>query len=427
MSTHSTTVKEQKVSPLANLNAEALANLILENKKIHDDFFDISYARALTCKVLHLINEVYFRPVFVGFDDMPNRKDTKYPVIFASNHSGMAFPWDAIIFKSAIFEKQNYQLNKVVRALIAPVLSHNRLMNPFMIDHFWKRVGGVDATFLNFETMMHNPDTNLLIYPEGIAGIGKGFNRKYQLQQLATSFVRISLKYRADIQPFATINAEYINPYTYSFSVINKQSAKMGISFLPIGVLTIFLLFQPWLFYYAWPAKLTFIRGQRIKPYEWLDKPFEEMTEEDIQLVRDRIHDQMQTELTEAVVKHGQVRFNIKELFRKMWTHKQLFPFYLPFGWPLLFREFERQYSNNKGKQLDDIQLNLGWGAFFRLLYHNPVTICYFIPILGWIPLAIMGFRKPKPYGAQQTRSGKVAILLAFLLVLGIIGWIGIG
>jgi len=252
--------KLEKVSPSAYLNEKDTNNLVYENEKVYDELFDVEYAKALTRNILYFINEIYFRPIFIGFDEMPDRRDTKQPIIFVSNHSGMAFPWDAVIFKSALFEKENYQKYKVVRALIAPVLSEKLLMNPFMVDNLLKKVGGVDATYRNFETMMSYPDSHLLIYPEGILGIGKGFNNKYQLQRLATSFVRMSLKYKADVQPFSTINGEYINPYTYSFDAINKQSAKLGIPFIPVGVLTIFLLFQPWLFYYAWPAKLTFVR-----------------------------------------------------------------------------------------------------------------------------------------------------------------------
>ncbi len=40
-----------------------------------------------------------------------------------------------------------------------------------------------------------------MLYPEGVPGIGKGFNRKYQLQRLATSMVRLGLQHGTDIMP----------------------------------------------------------------------------------------------------------------------------------------------------------------------------------------------------------------------------------
>ncbi|MEJ7660998.1 MAG: hypothetical protein WKG07_15955 [Hymenobacter sp.] len=123
------------------------------------------------------------------------------------------------------------------RPLSAPLLSQTDLMNPYLIKDFWKKCGCVDATTLNFETMMYYQEHNLMLYPEGVPGIGKGFNRKYELQRLATSMLRLSLQHGTDIVPFYTINAEYLNPYAYSFEWINRLTQKIGIPFLPITLL----------------------------------------------------------------------------------------------------------------------------------------------------------------------------------------------
>ncbi|MBK8396424.1 MAG: 1-acyl-sn-glycerol-3-phosphate acyltransferase [Leptospiraceae bacterium] len=77
---------------------------------------------------------------------------------------------------------------------------------------FWKRVGGVDATLDNFDSMMKLKESNVLIFPEGIAGIGKGFDKRYQLQQFSSSFIRMAIKYKTDIIPVSVVNGEYINP-----------------------------------------------------------------------------------------------------------------------------------------------------------------------------------------------------------------------
>jgi hypothetical protein len=115
-------------------------------------------------------------------------------------------------------------------------------MNPFTIPNLWKRVGGIDATFLNFETMMYYKDHNILVYPEGVPGIGKGFDKKYQLQEFKTSFLRMSVKYKTDIIGISTINGEYINPWAYSSKFINRMMNKIGIPFLPLGFITPFIL-----------------------------------------------------------------------------------------------------------------------------------------------------------------------------------------
>ena len=54
----------------------------------------------------------YFRTEFVGFDANEQRVHPDRPLIYASNHSGMAFPWDAIIFASQTLKAQNYELKK---------------------------------------------------------------------------------------------------------------------------------------------------------------------------------------------------------------------------------------------------------------------------------------------------------------------------
>jgi len=375
------------------LSEEEQAIEIAENKQIQDEYFEVEYAKALMREVLEPVDQLYFRSEFINFDELPERNQADHPLIYISNHSGMAFPWDAIMFTGGLYKRNDYRLAKVTRPLSAPILSQSDLMNPYLIHRLWKKVGGVDATFLNFETMMHYRDSNVLIYPEGIPGIGKGFNRKYQLQRFATSFIRMSLKYKTDVIPVLTVNAEYINPYTYSFKFINKWSQKIGLSFIPIGLLTPFLFFVPWLFYYAWPAKLTFVRGERISPYKMIvDKPFEEVTETEIKMIRDQVQLKMQIELDKAVEKYGRKPLQLKEFIKIIFNNLAAFPYYLPFGWPFTFLDFDRQYR--KGVPLEDIRVPKGWGAFWKLLFNNLMAIAFFIPILGWIPILWKGYRK---------------------------------
>ena len=155
---------------------------------------------------------------------------------------------------------------------------------------------------LNFETMMHYPDSNVLIYPEGVPGIGKGFNNKYKLQTFSTSMIRMAIKYKTDIVGISCINGEYLNPASYSIKPINKIFQAIGIPFLPISIITPLLLLQPWLFYYAWPAKLTYILGNRYSPWKMIgDKSIDEVSQEEIKEVRDQIQKDMQIELDKGV------------------------------------------------------------------------------------------------------------------------------
>ena len=370
---------------------------IAANQHIYDDFFREEFTQTLDENILQLLDRVWFRSQLVGWDDFPQRNNPDRPLIFASNHSGMAFPWDAIIALSHLWRHLLHKqgsLHDLPRPLSAPLLSQTALMNPFLVKEFWKKCGSVDATTLNFETMMYYQDHNLMLYPEGVPGIGKGFNRKYQLQRLATSMVRLSLQHGTDIVPFYTINAEYLNPYAYSWDGINNFTKKIGIPFLPLTLLLVLVIIQPWAFYLAFPAKLTFVLGQRIRPSDFINKTVDELTRDEYLTLSEQIREKMQAEMDVAVKNYGQQPYQWSELWQRIKENGRFFPFFLPFAWPALFAEFERRYVKN-GERKFDLRLDRP-GAWLRMLWRNPITFAYFIPVLGWIPLAIKGYRGNK-------------------------------
>lgn len=371
------------------LNAEEIDLAVELNKQIIHADFDPKYTEYLNEEILTLLN-LYFRPQFIGFEELPGRVSEDVPLIYACNHSGMAFPWDAIIFGAGLFKQHNYDLKNLFRALAAPMLSASNLMNPFLLTDLWKRVGAVDATGLNFETMMNQSETNILIYPEGVPGIGKGFNRRYQLQAFSTSMIRMAIKYKTDIIGVSCINGEYINPYSYSMDGPNRFVRKLGIPFFPIAVHTIALLIQPWTFYYAWPAKLTYVKGNRYRPYEMVNKPWEEVTVEDIKEIRDLIHADMQAEIDKNVMVYGEKPFDWKEFRANLRKHWRSLPYWTPIGWPALFTEYDRLYQKG-GEQPKNI--SKGWFQFWRIIARNPIVLAYFIPVFGWIPLLYRGMR----------------------------------
>ncbi len=363
-----------------------------ENKKIYTEYFDAEFSRMFVQHALHIPMDIYFRTRKIGFEegDM-ERNNPDAPVITISNHSGMAFPWDGVIYMGYSLREANYEINDVPRPIVAPPLSRLRLLNPFMIKNLWKRCGGVDATFKNFETMMHYPHSNVLVFPEGVPGIAKGFNNRYKLERFATSFVRMALKYETDVVPIVTINGEWLNPYTYKVKWINRIVNKIGFPMLPMGIHTPLLLLIPWMFYYSMPARLTYVKCRRIRPSDFVDKPYEELSQAEIESVRDEIYDSMQEDLDKHEQEYGKRPYKRRELYKKIWKNMKYFPFMFPIFWPLLFTEFDRQWKRYKrtGKE---INMKFGFFAPLRFLFLNPITIGYYIPFLGWIPLAIKGY-----------------------------------
>ncbi len=379
------------------MSADELAQAIEINKSQILGYFDETFSRNVVKEVSYFL-KIYFRPEYIGFDELPERSNPDRPLIYASNHSGMAFPWDAIMFGTGLMEMHDFDMRKVFRPLAAPMLSASKLMNPYLLEDIWKRVGAIDATSLNFETMMNQEESDLLIYPEGVPGIGKGFNRKYQLQTFSTSIVRMAFKYETDIVSAFCINGEYINPYAYSSRRLNKLFNLIGIPFMPIGLLTVLMIFQPWLFYAALPAKLTYVRGKRYKVYEMIDKPFEEVSLKELRAIRDQLQAEMQAEMDAAVKAYGKKPYRLGEFFRAVGKNIRQFPYFTPIGWPALFTEFNRLYFK---KNKPPHNITKGWFRFLRIIWHNPIVIAYFLPVIGWIPIiakGITGRRKVKPW-----------------------------
>ncbi len=361
----------------------------IEEKSVLTEYYDANYAEQLIKHVAIPMDEIWFRSKFVGWENFPERNNKAIPLIIATNHSGMSFPWDAMIFGSRLNAKLKFS-DDSVRPLTAPMLSASALMNPFSIDKMWNRAGGIDATFDNFELMMQKEKRNVLIYPEGVPGIGKGFNNKYQLQELKTAFLRMSIKYKTDIVFFSTVNGEYLNPYSYSSDFVNKMANKIGLPFLPLSPITLLILLFPWIFYFAFPAKLTFVLGPRIKPYKMIDKPYDEITQEEFKELSKEVTKIFQKHLHDSKEKYGKKPYQLGELFKQMFSKFGKMPVTLPFYWPIIFYEFERQYKKKGGK---DIKINSGFFKNIWLMIKNPITIAFFIPILGWIPLMIRGYR----------------------------------
>lgn len=123
---------------IKKLDDEALAEVVEANKIIYDEYLDLPFAIKFNEEVIDFLAKNYFRAEFIGFDDIPERNVAAHPIIFASNHSGMSFPWDGIIFMSGLFKKWNYQPQSP-RPLTAPMLSQSTLMNPFLIPIFGRR------------------------------------------------------------------------------------------------------------------------------------------------------------------------------------------------------------------------------------------------------------------------------------------------
>jgi len=126
------------------------------------DQFDMEISVAFTKQVMNLINDVYFRARLIGFDEWEERNNPDAPLIFVSNHSGMAMPWDAVSFVAMLFRKFDYQYDKTLRTLITPFFTRVGLLSIYQVPQVLTRSGGIEATMKNFEASMNLNEGHVL-------------------------------------------------------------------------------------------------------------------------------------------------------------------------------------------------------------------------------------------------------------------------
>ncbi|HMZ59286.1 MAG TPA: hypothetical protein PL048_10950 [Leptospiraceae bacterium] len=85
--------------------SEGIPDFIKENQKIYYEYFDPDFADAILRNVISVLDEYYFRTKFIAPEKLHERNNPERPIIYAGNHSGMAFPWDAIIFVANLYKK----------------------------------------------------------------------------------------------------------------------------------------------------------------------------------------------------------------------------------------------------------------------------------------------------------------------------------
>ena len=195
-----------------------LARLIAPQNEYGVDPFglDLQFAKAALAPVLWLYRS-YFRVETHGIEKVPEGK-----VLLIANHSGQ-LPLDAAMIGCSMLVEA--EPPRVVRAMVerwAPTL-------PF-IAPFFARIGQVVGTPENCRRLLAAGET-IMVFPEGVRGLNKTFDKSYQLQEFGLGFMRLALETGTPIVPVAVVGAEEQAPGLFDF----KAAAKMlGMPSLPI-------------------------------------------------------------------------------------------------------------------------------------------------------------------------------------------------
>jgi 1-acyl-sn-glycerol-3-phosphate acyltransferase len=161
----------------------------------------------------------YWRVELEGLDNIP----AAGRMLLVANHSG-TLPYDGAMLKVAVERK--HPSGRALRFLVEDFVFHFPFLGAFM-----NRIGGVRACQDNAQRLLADEQL-VVVFPEGIKGIGKLFKQRYQLQRFGRGgFVKLALQTRAPIIPAAVIGAEEIHPMLGRVTWLAKY---LGIPYVPI-------------------------------------------------------------------------------------------------------------------------------------------------------------------------------------------------
>lgn len=347
----------------------------------------------------------YFRGRLIGAERIPARG----PCIVAPNHSGNAFPHDAIVLDGLLWRHAGRSRAGKFRSVFSPALAAVWWMRPYGLDNFWRRGGGVDMTFVNFERLLERGD-RVVYYPEGVPGIGKGFLKRYQLQHYYSSFVVLAARHGAPVVPVSVVNAEWVNPTSVTFEWLNRVFKKVaGLPFFPVPTVFLAAVF-PFVFYLAFPCRMVFVVGEPIDVRRLLEEEGADPNAPDRESclrVADRVRQVSQARLHAAVAEHGEKPWDLRGLWRalrQLPKGRRLRA--TPLGWPWAFVQHDRDRRRAPARNR------------LHALARDWDVVFYYLP-LGWIGLALARLLRKAPYGyrgmsaeARREREGSYRWLL---------------
>jgi len=160
--------------------------------------------------------ERWFRVVSHGIENVPRRGRA----ILAANHSG-TLPFDAAMLWADVVRN----VGRVPRAVADFFVSNL----PF-VSTLFTRAGVVGGGRANVRNLLEDEEL-LMIFPEGVPGIGKPFTERYQLQEWRVGHAELAIRHRAPVIPVAIVGAEEQMP---QIARLKRLGRLVGAPYVPL-------------------------------------------------------------------------------------------------------------------------------------------------------------------------------------------------
>ncbi len=180
--------------------------------------FDLRYYEEIF-PLARWAHDHYFRVETRGVEHIP--EDGR--VLVVANHSG-TLPYDGCMVHATT--RINHSKRRLLRPLVENFVYHMPYLGRFMA-----RCGAVRACQENAQALLES-DEAVLVFPEGVKGIGKLYKRRYRLQRFGRGgAVKLALRTGAPIVPCAVIGAEESMPL---LSKVSWLARPLGLPYIPI-------------------------------------------------------------------------------------------------------------------------------------------------------------------------------------------------
>ena len=172
--------------------------------------------REQVAPVFRWLHDHYWRVKLTGARHIP----AEGPAILIANHSG-ALPFDGAMICTAL---------DTVAGVVVRYLYDRFVTNVPLVEMFYRKTGGAVATRENMRALLE-AGHHVLVFPEGVPGVAKPFDQRYQLRPFSPGFARLAAETGAPVIPLAVMGAEEIYPIVGRAESLGRS---FGMPYVPI-------------------------------------------------------------------------------------------------------------------------------------------------------------------------------------------------